>query len=74
MTGGQYLEVRGENAVMVGWGLALSFNDFYDNQVTDTCRCPHCFLLPTGWYDAGQPGRREAVNRIGFQVLTVFFA
>ena len=33
MTGGQYLEVRGENAVLVGWGLSLSFNDFYDNQV-----------------------------------------
>ncbi|PNH07097.1 Fibrocystin-L [Tetrabaena socialis] len=30
--GGRSLEVRGENAVMVGWGLSMSINDFYDSQ------------------------------------------
>ncbi|KXZ47885.1 hypothetical protein GPECTOR_32g498 [Gonium pectorale] len=30
--GGRNLEIRGENAVLVGWGLAMSVNDFYDNQ------------------------------------------
>ncbi|KAG2448780.1 hypothetical protein HYH02_006132 [Chlamydomonas schloesseri] len=30
--GGRSLEVRGENAVVVGWGLALSINQFYDTQ------------------------------------------
>lgn len=32
ITGGRTLEVRGENAVVVGWGLALSINQFYDTQ------------------------------------------
>ncbi|KAG2432951.1 hypothetical protein HXX76_008679 [Chlamydomonas incerta] len=32
MMGGRSLEIRGENAVVVGWGLALSINQFYDTQ------------------------------------------